>query len=73
MELEQAVQQQADDAVSRLRERTRRRVGAVCAAGVFVGIGAGMVVAAVTDNALAAVVVVGVAVISALGAVMALG
>lgn len=46
------------------------RVGIVLAIAAFVGIAVAMVVVAATDNPIAAVVVVGVAVLTALGSVL---
>jgi len=69
VDLEHAVQHHPDDAPP---ERPRSRTGIALAVGAFVGIGAAMVVAALTDNPLAAVVVVGIAVLAALGAALTL-
>ena len=75
MELEHAVpydQDDIDDRDDARQERRRPRAGIALAAGAFVGIAAAMVVAATTNNAFAAVVVMGVAVLAALGSVLSL-
>ena len=71
MELEQAVQHRRDDTSTVTADRPRPRSGIGLAIAAFLGIAAAMVVAAVTNSPFAAVVVIGIAVLAALGSVLA--